>query len=113
VRGRQEGYDESGAVIPCIVSWLGALGAVLLLILAYTVTRGVVYVLWGWLVGWPVVSGDLGEVFLRLVHLIPALVCGAVAASIGGAINRIDKPALPAALLAFGMASFTISATYD
>jgi NO-binding membrane sensor protein with MHYT domain len=75
----------------------------LLLVLAYAVTSAIVYFLWYRFIGWPVVSGDLGEVFLRLIHLLPTLACAFVAAGIGAAINRVDKPLFPATLLAFGV----------
>jgi hypothetical protein len=84
-------------------SWIRACVRILLVVLAYSVTSAIVYFLWSRFIGWPVVSDELGEVSLRLIHLLPALACALVAAGIGAAINRVDKPLFPATMLAFGV----------
>ena len=73
------------------------------LLFGYSVASGIFYLSWSRLVGWPVVEGE-HEVLLRLVHLLPAAICGALAGGIGGATNRTAKPLLPASVLALGIA---------
>jgi NO-binding membrane sensor protein with MHYT domain len=87
---------------PIAIRWLRAGFVLLLLLLGYSVGSGIIYLLWSRLIGWPVVEGEY-EVLLRLVHLLPAVICSALAGCIGGATNRM-RPLFPAALLGLGIA---------
>lgn len=92
-------HSPSSVAIP----FLRASIILVLLLFGYSIASGILYLIWSRLVGWPVVEGE-HEVLLRLVHLLPALVCSALAGSIGGATNRA-KPAFPAAFLGLGIAA--------
>jgi len=86
-----------------MIAWLRTGFVLLLLLLGYSVSSGIIYLLWSRLVGWPVV-GEEHEALLRLVHLLPSLACGAMVGCIGGATNRTAKALLPAAFLGLGIA---------
>jgi hypothetical protein len=73
----------------------------LLIWLLYSLVSSVVYVMWSELVGWPVVSS---EFVLRVVHLVPALVCTILAAALAGANTRMKIGFAPGLVLGSAIA---------
>jgi hypothetical protein len=89
------------ATVPTRPSRLRETGILVVVFVGYWVASGATYAAWSELVGWPVMSSELG---LRLVHLIPAFIGTILAAGVAGVTTRMPMSPAPGLILAGAIA---------